>query len=630
MLQFFRKGLQGASIKFLIGILVLTFILWGIGDTLKYIGGEASYVLKVGDVEYSLEEWQRVVGNQKRMIQEKYGQAFSDEQLMEFGFFDGVLEQFIGKSLLLQEARALNVFVSDELVKKEIGSNKVFHGSDGKFSQASFKEFLKKAGIPEDKVIKNLKDEISTEYLTQPLTSLYLSVPQVVEQLNIAYNAIRDLGVYRVDIDKLPVVAAPKREELESILEKRKELFSTLEARSVSYLSFNKSNVDSAVTLSDAEIEEWYKSRVYLFTQPEKREISQLIFDDVSVANKAKKEIESGKSLKEVGALLKASNKNVVMGVFGKASFDSNLGDALFKASAQQVLEPIKAGLGYHVFQISKIIPQHVQELSEVKQELIELIRKEKIFERLYGLSQKLNTGIAGGKSITDLAEQYKLSIHKSVVTEQNVLSAHVKDVKDIERSDVFRATVFSTNQGQTSMVTPFQDDVFFVVHTDVVEPKRVKGFDEVKDELVKVWNRRQQEATASEIFEAIRVGHGVISQGDALEKYKKYVNYQSYKVGTDAGPISKVLPTDAISNIRKMTVGAFSDVYDASGNTQVMVKLNGIVIPSVEVLNKTKDSVRYLYLQHHGDDIIAQYINFLKKKYDVKVNKKLLERYGR
>lgn len=124
-------------------------------------------------------------------------------------------------------------------------------------------------------------------------------------------------------------------------------------------------------TPSQKEIKSYYEQHKSQYGQPEKRNILIILTKTQAQAEKAKKEIESGKSFASVA---KAVSIDPVSKAAGgslpgvvKGQEEKALSEAVFSAKVKVLGGPIKTPFGYYVYEVTKVIPGNQQALSSVQ-----------------------------------------------------------------------------------------------------------------------------------------------------------------------------------------------------------------------------------------------------------------------
>jgi foldase protein PrsA len=133
---------------------------------------------------------------------------------------------------------------------------------------------------------------------------------------------------------------------------------------------------------SQKEISAYYEQHKSQYGQPEKRNILIVLTKTQAQAEKAKKEIESGKSFASVA---KSSSIDPVSKAAGgslpgvtKGQEEKALDEAIFKAQLNVIGGPVKTPFGYYVYEVKKTIPGSQQALSKVQSTIQQQITAQK------------------------------------------------------------------------------------------------------------------------------------------------------------------------------------------------------------------------------------------------------------
>lgn len=141
--------------------------------------------------------------------------------------------------------------------------------------------------------------------------------------------------------------------------------------------------------VTKADIEKYYHENSSRFGTPEKRDVRIVLTKDQATAEKAKKEIESGKSFASVAQARSTdpaskANGGLLKGVI-KGEEEKALDEAIFAAKAHQLGGPVKTPFGYYVYQVEGTTPGNQTPLksveASVKQQLIATKRQKALTE---------------------------------------------------------------------------------------------------------------------------------------------------------------------------------------------------------------------------------------------------------
>jgi foldase protein PrsA len=122
---------------------------------------------------------------------------------------------------------------------------------------------------------------------------------------------------------------------------------------------------------TEAQIQKYYNENKARFGQPEKRDLKIILTKTQAQAEKAKKEIESGKSFASVA---KSSSIDPASKAQGgslpgvvKGQEQKALDTAVFAAKTSVLGGPVKTPFGYYIFEVTTIHPPSAQTLAQVK-----------------------------------------------------------------------------------------------------------------------------------------------------------------------------------------------------------------------------------------------------------------------
>ena len=118
-------------VKLLVGIIILPFVFWGMGDVFR--GGNQNVVATVDSNKISTQEFVNYIN--RLNLNEEQVKNLSKTDLVE-----QILSDYIGKKVMSLEIEKLGVVVSDNALRDIIKNDKSFF-KDDKFQEPSMKNF---------------------------------------------------------------------------------------------------------------------------------------------------------------------------------------------------------------------------------------------------------------------------------------------------------------------------------------------------------------------------------------------------------------------------------------------------------------------------------------------------------
>src|SRR5262245_8163891 len=132
MLDQMRRGVGNWLAKGLLGLLIVAFAIWGIGDYVRRIARSAP--AKVGDTEITAEQLRQAYQEEMNAISRRLGRRLTPEQARLFGIEQSALARLVNAAAVDRHARDLDLSLSNAGVADIVKSEPAFQGADGKFS----------------------------------------------------------------------------------------------------------------------------------------------------------------------------------------------------------------------------------------------------------------------------------------------------------------------------------------------------------------------------------------------------------------------------------------------------------------------------------------------------------------
>ncbi len=132
MLNSIKKYTKTFLFKVLVGIIILPFLFWGMGDV--FSGGNQNVVAKIDSEKISTRDFVNYLNILDLSEQER-------KNLPNTDLINNILSDYIGKKVLILELEDLNVSIENESLKDIIINDKTFF-KDKKFSRTEYEKFL--------------------------------------------------------------------------------------------------------------------------------------------------------------------------------------------------------------------------------------------------------------------------------------------------------------------------------------------------------------------------------------------------------------------------------------------------------------------------------------------------------
>src|SRR5882757_10354747 len=153
------RGIRKASSNWLgktimsvvMGVLILSFAVWGIADIFKGFG--QSTLAKIGGTEISIEQFRQLYTDKLQQFGRQIGRPLTMEQARAFGLDRQVLQQTIAEAALDEEARRIGLGQSEAETMRMIYNDPNFKGLSGQFDPARFQSVIRQFGYSEQRYL---------------------------------------------------------------------------------------------------------------------------------------------------------------------------------------------------------------------------------------------------------------------------------------------------------------------------------------------------------------------------------------------------------------------------------------------------------------------------------------------
>ncbi|WP_096702325.1 peptidyl-prolyl cis-trans isomerase [Magnetospirillum sp. 15-1] len=621
MLDVFRTASKTWVVRLLFALLALSFVAWGAGDVVR--GGVGrSPAIEIGRTSISAAEVMAEFKREVERLQPLFGGKLTAEDARKMGMLDRTIDSLIARTLIDEAARSLGLAATDETILRRVASNPAFKGPTGQFDRDLFRSRLARLGYTEDSFMKTERTNMVRNQMVETVAA-GIGAPQALTDPLLAWREERRVAeTFVIKDDSTPLPPAPEAAQLETYYKDNVSRFMAPEFRALTVLLLRPSDVTGGADIDEAMVREAYQQRIEEFSTPERRTVSQIVFDEQSSAAKATDMVTEGKDLAAVAKALGA--EIIELGTVEKGDLPEGLAEAVFKLSAGATGQPVKTALGWHVVKVTQIQAGRVRPFAEAKAQLEQDLRKEKALDGLSELANKVEDALGGGASLEEAAKRHNLKTVKIAAVDAQGRGANGKPVADLPKSDQFLDVAFHTDQNTESPLTEVPNNGYFLLRVDGVTPPAPKPLADIKAEVVATWQaeRRQEQARdkAQKLAERITAGESAAqvaqAAGAKLETAKPFTREPA-----EGSP----LPATIVAELFKAQPGGVA-IAPVQGGTLV-ARLTSVVAFDLAANPAVTQAARQRVSQAVATDIADQYIAALNASIGVKVDRPQLTR---
>ena len=425
MLTSIGKYSKSFFIKVLVGIIILPFVFWGMGDVFR--GGNQNIVATIDSEKISTQEFINFLNRLNLNDEER-------KNLKNTNFLERILSEYVGRKIIELEVKEMGIVITDATLKNIILNDKTFF-KDNKFSRTAYEKFLITSSITAPSFERNIVEQEKKRQLLQYLSDGTIVPDFLIETEFRKENQIKEINY--IDLNNYYKKQEIKKLDIEKIYNENKESFKQ-QFKSIKYLELTPN-----ILTGKNNFDESFFKKINI--------IENNILDGVKLDKIIKENNFKFKEIIEINAELK-DKKNVKYENINKDLFNK----IFIKEKNKPELLNIKDK--YYLAEVSNVVS--VYRNVEDKKVLNAIQDRIKIKFKVEN-NKKIAKNIALNKF--DLNEMNKYAVDKKLSIE-SITIKNFKDNKIFTEGLIKR--IFETEKDEISLITDSLLSKNFIIYT--------------------------------------------------------------------------------------------------------------------------------------------------------------------
>src|SRR5262245_27671102 len=315
------------------GFLVISFAIWGIGDIFRGFGRNA--VAAIGGTEISIEQFRHFYNDRLQQLGRQVGRPITPDEARARGLDRQLLGQLIAEAALDEQAKKLRLGLANTEIAQRITTDPSFRGPNGQFDRNRFEQLIRQAGFTENRFIEDQRRALLRRQIAQGITGDMKVPSTAMAALNQYRNEKRQIEYVALGTQQAGNIPVPTPEELSKYFDERKTLFRAPEYRKITMLTLAPADLAKPDTVSDADARAYYEQRKANYGKSEKRELRQIAFPNEQEAAAARERISKGASFDDIAKERDIKASDTDLGMVSKADIiDPIVADSAFALKA--------------------------------------------------------------------------------------------------------------------------------------------------------------------------------------------------------------------------------------------------------------------------------------------------------
>ncbi|MBI3903303.1 MAG: SurA N-terminal domain-containing protein [Nitrosomonadales bacterium] len=421
---------QKRLIQIVLALIILPFAFWGVDSYRKSGGGES--LATVNGEKISQQEFDNALRQQQDRMRQMMGDKFDQAMFDKPEIKHSILDNLINQRLLVSQARAVGLTVSDEQLAQVIAGIDSFQ-KDGKFDKQRYEAALRNQGMSPAVFEERIQQELGLRQLTDGYTRNGFASGTIADRLIRLNGQQRVISTVLLAPEAFVKQATVDEAAVKSYYEKHAEEFQTPEQARVEYVMLSAEALLPQITVDDAEVKNYYDEHQAEFGAAEQIHAAHILITVSAQAPEADKQSAKAKAEQVLQQVKQSPGKFAELarqysqdpgsaanggdlGLFGRGMMVKPFEDAAFKLKPGEISGLVQSDFGYHIIKLLGTTPAKVQPLNEAKATISSKLKLQKASDRFAELAEKFsNTVYEQSDTLKSAAELVKLPVQQSV-----------------------------------------------------------------------------------------------------------------------------------------------------------------------------------------------------------------------
>ncbi len=605
----------------IMGGLVISFAIWGIGDIFRGFGLNSA--IKIGKTEISTEQFRQFYTDRLQQISRQLRQPISPEQARARGIDRQLLGQLVAETTLDEEAAALRLGISNAEIASRITGDPNFYGLNGKFDRTRFEELIRQAGYTEGRFVEEQRRVILRRQVAQSVSG-EIHVPDVaMEALNQYQNEKRAIEYLTLGPAQAGDIPAPTPEVLDKYFEARKVLFRAPEYRKITLLSMSPATLAKPDAVTDADAKNYFEQHKANYGTPERRELRQIVFPKAEDAAAAKERIDKGTSFAAIAKERGLKDSDTDLGIVTKSDIiDPAVAEAAFALKSGEVSAPVKGRFGTVLVEVGKIEPGSQKTYDQVAPQIKREIAENRAKNDIGNLRDKFEDERAAGSTLAEAAKKLGFTSRTIEAVDRSGRGPDGKPIPDLPKSPDVVAAAFSSDVGVDNDPLQLQNGGYLWYDVAGITPARDRKLDEVKAEVEARWRddeiAKRLKAKTDDMVDKLKAG--ATFDQLAVDNGLKAVTASDLQRGKAGGFAPAKLVEAAFKTAKDVPGSAAGD----QETTRFVFRVTEVTDPPLDPI--LRKQVTTALQNSYADDIVSAYVTHLEKDFGVTFNQQALD----
>ncbi|MEM6944267.1 MAG: SurA N-terminal domain-containing protein [Pseudomonadota bacterium] len=620
MLEFIRRGVKSIFAKILLGVLVLSFAVWGIGDIFSFSGNTS--VATVGEQEVTAEQFADAISRNQAQVSQQAGRLVTLAEMRDQGFGFRILGRLMRDAALAAEAEMLGIRAPDRAVADAILDMEAFQGPNGEFSTLAYRQFLGQQNftVPEFEALR--RHLMESQLILGTVAGSALPPPGVAPRIAAHDGEQRTVSTLTLTYDMAAAPGVPTNEQLSEFLAENEARFREPERKFGQYLAIDINALTEASQPEEAAIREAYDANADAFISPAEATVEQINFASLEEAETAAASAGDAAGFAALAVERGLAQPDIALGTVAPDDLPPAASEAVFALDGPAVVGPIETPLGAALLNVLDVAPERQTPFEDVRDDIAEQLALETAFATAPELAGQVDEFRAEGRPFDEIAEAID-GVEAGPIDgwAANGSVADGSAAPAILAAQPVRTELLTALDLEERDLVELDDGSYVLIQIERIEPSFLPELDDIRGRVGEAWITERRladlEAQGERIVTALSRGTGATlgsmaaGMGRAVTELGPFLR---------SGQIDGIAPAD-ISRIFALDEGGAFVTRALGEDSIVVVALDAVTTPDAERLASATEELEGAFRTSLGRDIAEYFSRAAETSHGVSVD---------
>ena len=389
-------------------LIVLSFAFWGINSYRQ--SGNVEALATVNGTKISSQEFDKAMRRQQGQLRQALGENFDAKMFETPEARLAILDNLINQRLLVEQATAFRLIVTDEQVAGVISSIGAFQDA-GKFDKKLYESVLARQNLLPVQFEAQVRDELAAQQLRDSYTQNGFAPNSTTQRLIRINQQQRQVRAAKILFQPYMAQAKVDVAGLKNYYESNQKEFQVPDQVRVEYVTLSVNNLLPKAIVSDEDARKYYDEHRNDFGITEQRHAAHILISLPKEAPQAEQDAAKHKA-EQVLKLVKQDPAKFAqlakqysqdtgsaanggdLGFFDRGAMTKSFDEAVFSLKQGEISEVVRSDFGYHIIKLIAIKPGHVSEFNEKKNEIVGKLRLQKAMDMYAELAEQFSSAV--------------------------------------------------------------------------------------------------------------------------------------------------------------------------------------------------------------------------------------------